>query len=134
MSSTVEVELGVLFINAKNRRLQMTNPHRTRPPTTTHPDANRQYHGTRTTHRQNFTQSTQGHGHAFPLAMVLQHPRTIPLLLETWRTKLGRLLHKTSPRNTPQVCMPNNPHGSQRSRIQETLPEHRRLHKIGGHK
>jgi hypothetical protein len=29
---------------------------------------------------------------------------------------------------------PNNSHISQRSRIQETLPEHRRLYKIGAHK
>jgi len=69
----------------------------------------------------NLTQTTQGHGPAFPLAMVLQRPRTIPLLLETWHTELGRLLRQASPHNTPQVCTPNNPHGSQRSRIQQTL-------------
>jgi hypothetical protein len=95
--------------------------------------------------------NTQGHGHAFPLATVPQRPRTIPLLLEIWHTELGRLLHQASPRNTPQVCMPNNPHGSQQSRIQKTLqatvgptarpttrlpplallPENRRIQKIG---
>ncbi len=134
MSSAAEAELGALFINAKNCHLHTTNPHQTWPPATTHPDANRQCHGTCTTHQQNFTQSTQGHGHGFPLATVPQCPRTILLLLETWHTKLGRLLHKASPLNTLQVCMPNNPHSSQQSRIQETLPKHRRLHKIGGHK
>jgi hypothetical protein len=118
----------------KNRRLHTTNPHRTRPHATMHPDANRQCHSTCTTHQQNLIQSTQGHGHAFPLATVPQRSRPIQLLLETWHTKLGRLLHKASPRNTPQVCTPNNPHGSQPSRIQETLQEQRRLHKIGGHK
>jgi hypothetical protein len=126
--------IGCPVHQCKNRLLHTTNPHQTCLPATTHPDANRQCHSTRTTHQQNITHSTQGHGHVFPLATMQQRPRTIPLLLETWHTKFGRLLHKASPYNTPQVCTPNNPHVSQRSRIQETLPEHRRLHKIGGHK
>jgi hypothetical protein len=134
MSSAAEAELGALFINAKNSRFHATNHHRTWRPTTTHPDANRQCHGTRTTQQQNLTLSTKGHGHAFPLAKVPQCPRTIPVLLETWHTEPGRLLHQAPPRHTPQVCMPNNSHISKQSRIQETLPEHRRLHKIGGHK
>ncbi len=110
----------------------MTNPHGTRPPTTAHPNANRQCHGTRTTQQQNLTQSTKSHGHAFPLAKVPQCPRTIPVLLETWHTEPGRLLHQAPPHHPPQVCTPNNSHISQQSRIQETLPEHRRLHKLDG--
>jgi hypothetical protein len=62
-----------------------------------HPDANRQCHGTRTTHQQNLTQSTQGHGHVFPLAMVPQCPRTISLLLETWHTNLADYFTKHHP-------------------------------------
>ncbi len=134
MSSAAEAELGALFINAKSvvsiqqTLIKLGHPQPRTPMQTDNATA----HALLT--NKNLTQSTQGHGHAFPLATVPQRPRTVPLLLETWHTKLGRLLHQASPRNTPQICMPNNPHGSQQSRIQETLPKHRKLYKIGGHK
>jgi hypothetical protein len=97
-----------------------------------HPDANRQCHGTRSTHQQNLTQSTQGNGHAFPLATVPQRPRTIPLLLETWHTKLGRLLQKNiTPQHTTSL---NTQQSSRQSTIQNTgnssrtqeIPQNRR--------
>jgi hypothetical protein len=50
-----------------------------------------------TTHQQKLTQSTQGHGHAFPLATVPQRPRTIPLLLKTWHQNLADYFTKHHP-------------------------------------
>ena len=85
-------------------------------------NANRQRNNTCTTHHQQFTKSTQGHGHAFPLGTVRQCPRPIPLLLETRHTKLSILLHQASPRHTPQDCT-HYPHSCRQSRIQETLPD-----------
>jgi hypothetical protein len=151
MSSAAEAELGALFINAKTAvSIQQTLIELGHPqPRTPMQTDNATAHALLT--NKNLTQSTQGHGYAFPLATVPQCPRTILLLLETWHTELGRLLHQASPCNTPQVCTPKNPHSSQRSRIQETLqttvgpttrpttklpplalpPENRRIRKIG---
>jgi hypothetical protein len=151
MSSTAEAELGALFINAKTAvSMQQTLIELGQPQPRTLMQTNNATAHTLLTNK-NLTQSTQGHGHAFSLATVPQRPRTIPLYLETWHTELGRLLHQASPRNTPQVCTPNNPHSSQQSRIQETIqatvgpttrpttklpplalpPENRRIRKIG---
>ncbi len=78
-------------------------------------------------------------------------PKDNSVITEDLASELGRLLHQASPRNTPQVCTPNNPHSSHQSRIQETLqatvgptarpttklpplalpPENRRIQKIG---
>jgi hypothetical protein len=120
----------------KNRRLHTTNPHQTWPPATTHPDANRQCHGTRQTHysptksypkhSRPWTCGSTGYGAAMPKD---NSTITGDLAHRTWQITSP----STTP-HTPQVCMPNNSHISQQSRIQETLPEHRRLREIGGHK
>jgi hypothetical protein len=89
MSSAAKAELGALFINAKTAiSIQQTliKLGHLQPRTPMQTD-NARAHALIT--NKNLTQSTQGHRHAFPLATVPQRPRTIPLLLETWHTKLG---------------------------------------------
>ena len=98
---------------------------RTWTPATPHPDANRQCNSTRATYEQNPPKSTQGHGHAVPMAKVSRSTGSISLLLETGNTKPGRLLHKTPPSDTPQECTSNHTNKRERPRIQETLPDAR---------
>ncbi len=81
----------------QNSRFNATNANQTQTPTATHSNANRQRNSTCATHQQNPTKSTQGHGHAFPLATVPQRPRSILLLLTTWNTDLADYFTKHHP-------------------------------------
>ena len=93
MSSAAEAELGALFIYAKNSSFNAKNADQTWTSAAPHPDANQKRNSTRTTHQQNSTKSTQGHGHVLPLATVSRFARPISLLLATWNAEPGRLLH-----------------------------------------
>ncbi len=71
MSSAAEAELGALFINAKtavSMRQTLIELGQPQPHTPMQTD-NATAHAL-LTHQQNSTKSTQGHGHAFPLATV----------------------------------------------------------------
>jgi hypothetical protein len=72
-------------------------PSKTLATQTSDPDANRLFHRPRSPHQQNFPQGTEGHGHEIPLDKMLRSPRSIPILLETGNTTLGRQLTKHHP-------------------------------------
>ena len=115
--------IGCPIYQCKNHHIHATTAHQTRPPAATYTNANRQRNTTHATYQQNITQSPQSHGNVFPRATVLWCPRSILVLLETWPSELGRLLHKATPSHTPQDCTSYNTHSCQWSGIQETLPD-----------
>ncbi len=115
--------IGCPFYQCKYSCLDAQNACGTWPPTTTHTNANQQCNGTRTTHQQKITKSTQSHGYAFSLAKMPQRTGPILLLLETRHTELGRLLHQASLNWPPQICLPHNTNTHQQSRIHKTLQD-----------
>ncbi len=107
----------------KNCRLDAPNARGTWPPTNMHTNANQQCNGTCATHQKIIIKSTQGHGYVLPLAKMPQCTGPILLLLETWHTELGRLLHQASPNQPPQIYPSHNPNVRQWSQIHKTLQE-----------
>jgi hypothetical protein len=63
--------IGCPIHQCKNWHLDVLNAHGTWPHTTMHANANQQRNSTRTTHQQNITKSTQGHGYVLKLAKML---------------------------------------------------------------
>jgi hypothetical protein len=116
MSTAAEAELGALFISAKTAvsiRQTLIKPGHPQPRTPMQTD-NATAHPLLTNKiLPKALKAMDMHFHWLRCRNTQGQFR----LLETWHTKLGRLLHKASPLNTPQVCTPNNPHGSQQPRI-----------------
>jgi hypothetical protein len=77
MSSAAEAKLGALFINAENGGFHTKDTRRNGTLTIMHSHPNQQLDRTRTNHQQDLPQSTEGHGHAIPLVILLQ--RTGPV-------------------------------------------------------
>ncbi len=100
--------IGRPFHQRENSHLNAPNHCITWTPTITHINANWQCNGTRVTHQQSITKSTQSHGYTLPLAKMPQCTEPILLLLKTWHTELGRLLHQASTNQPPQICPPRN--------------------------
>jgi hypothetical protein len=66
-------------------------------------DSNGQFHRPCPTHQQDSPKDPKSHGHEIQLATMPRGPRTILLLLEARNTKLGGLLYRASPRQSPQI-------------------------------
>jgi hypothetical protein len=64
--------IGCPIHQRKNSHHDAPNAHGFWSPTTMHTNANQQRNGTRATHQQNITKSTQSPGYALPLAKMLQ--------------------------------------------------------------
>ncbi len=74
--------------------------HRTRPPTTTNPDASRQHHGRRFRQRHHETKEIKSHGHALALAQMPHKTKTMFSLLSARQRESCRPVQQT-PHTSP---------------------------------
>jgi len=96
MSSTVEAELGALFINAKlavPMQIMLEELGHSQPPTPTQTD---KFDNTRGTHKPNQSKSNKSNGYAILVASRSRDAGPISFLLATGNVELGRLLDETS--------------------------------------
>ncbi len=93
----------------KNGSLHATHSQGNGTSTNLHPHTNQQLDCPHTTHQQNYAQGFKGHGHAIPLAALLQSTGPVSFLLETWNPKFGGLLDQASSSKPPQSFLATNP-------------------------
>ncbi len=122
-----------------------SNPHatvtwRNGPQATAHSHPNWQQHSAQGSHQQHPTTMYQGNGHEIPLAMLLRHPRPIPILLAPRTRQPSQLLDKTSLRRSSHQKAPHYPnlkiHTRRPLSIHTTHPSYhrKRLNEIRTHR
>jgi hypothetical protein len=67
-----------------------------------HPHTNQQFNCPHTTHQKNYALGVEGNGHEIPLVTLPQSTGSVLFLLETWKTKFGRLLDQASSSQPPE--------------------------------